>query len=112
MTWEQLSTVVQWAMLIFFFSAAGAIVIQMLNGRIILTGLLGREKGGGFRFHRLQLLVVTLIFAGGYLARALAAGPGEPLPDVPTALLLALLGSQGAYLGGKAQQLSQTRGSI
>jgi voltage-gated potassium channel Kch len=111
MTWSQLSAVVEWAMLIWFFSILAIIIIQMIRGRIILSGLLGPERITGLRLHRLQLIVVTVIFAGAYLVQAISLAPGEPLPNVPPALLAAILGSHGIYLGGKIHQYLAARGA-
>lgn len=52
--------------------------------------------------HRIQLLCVTLIFAIGYLIEAVSRGPGQGMPDIAGPVLLALIGSQATYLGGKA----------
>jgi hypothetical protein len=109
MTWTYIGATVEWTVLAWFFSILAVIVIQVIRGRILIAGMLGGSSG--VRIHRLQLLLVTLVFAGGYLARALAVAPGESLPDVPGALLVGILGSQGAYLGFKMHQLSGAGGT-
>lgn len=101
MTWGQLSALVEYAVAGWFFIIAGFVLVQMLSGKIVMTGMLGHDKYTGFAFHRLQLLVVTVFFAGGYLVQSLTKGGGDALPNVPTALLLAMVGSHGVYLGGK-----------
>lgn len=77
------------------------ILIRMLTGHIILTGLFRREKHAPFGLDRIQLVFVTLFFAGGYLVVSLGQVPGEGLPTIPTPLLLILIGSNGTYLAVK-----------
>ena len=78
------------------------VMAGMLNGRIILTGLLHSRKGSGFHFHRLQMVAVTSCFAAAYLIAAMAKAPGDAMPNVPNVSLVLLLGSHGVYLAGKA----------
>lgn len=82
---------------------AAIVSVQLFRGRILTAGLL--SAGGGRRpgVTRIQLLITTITFAVGYLGAALAQRPGGNLPDVPTAMLVALFGSHGFYLGGKYQ---------
>lgn len=73
----------------------------MASGEIILAGILQSRRSGRLKLHRLQMLVVTLVFAIGYLIVGLSHAGGSTLPNIPKLMLLALLGSQGAYLTGK-----------
>jgi hypothetical protein len=52
---------------------------------------------------RVQLLIVSVVMAGYYLAQVIH----DPtrFPEIPTSWLVALGGSHGIYLGGKAQSL-------
>jgi len=87
-----------------WLTALGAIVfMRLLNGSIRTDGLLSTQLGGGVSPERVQLLIASLIAAAVYAADSLSNPPiaGEPLRDVPDALLTAMAGSQLVYLGGK-----------
>jgi hypothetical protein len=92
------------------FILMGIILFRMLTGGIILTGLLRLEPRAPFGLDRLQLLAVTLFFAGGYIVASLYRGPGDKLPDIPTPLLLILIGSHGTYLSTRYFALSRRLG--
>jgi hypothetical protein len=79
----------------------GYIVIRMLSGSILVTGLFRGEKTAPYGLDRLQLVFVTLFFAAGYVVASLARAPGDPLPDIPAPLMLVLIGSNGTYLAVK-----------
>ncbi len=98
----RLGPIVEVAICFCLIGMAVAVLAGMLSGRIVLTGLLGNGDGSGFRFHRLQMMAVTSCFGLGYLIDAMTKAPGDAMPNVPTVLLLLLLGSHGVYLGGKA----------
>lgn len=92
------------------FLVMGLILFRMLSGGIIMTGLLKLEPRAPFGLDRLQLLAVTLLFAAGYIVAALYRGPGDSLPDIPTPLLLVLIGSHGTYLAVKATTIGRIIG--
>lgn len=87
----------------------GIVLWKILTLRISLGDLLqgdSRNASGystGFSPGRAQLLIVTLLFAGYYLAQ-LISNPSA-FPHVPDAVLAVLGGSQATYLGGKAYAL-------
>lgn len=87
------------------FFLIGLVVLRILSGRILLTGLLRMEKHAPFGFDRLQLVFVTLLFAAGYIIASIAQDPAEGLPRIPTPLLLILIGSNGTYLAVKYSTL-------
>jgi hypothetical protein len=97
----QVATIVRWMIgswlaFVFIF-----VLTLILSGKIILAGLFRTDPKAPFGIDRMQLGFVTLLFAAGYLVASLARGPGEGLPEVPTPILLVLIGSNGAYLAVK-----------
>jgi len=92
-------------------SAAFLLILKASTGRINLRGLLGIGTGSGISPARVQFLFLTLIGAFGYLGVVITAistlpprcDPEHPcsLPEVPTAILAALGGGSGFYLGAK-----------
>lgn len=97
--------VLEVSLLGWFFAVVVIVALQMFGGGIALNGLLAPERkkpGQGAHLHRAQLLVTTVGFAATYLVQALHQAPGQPMPDVSKVMLVALTGSQGLYLGGKA----------
>jgi hypothetical protein len=90
-----------WLALIF-----AIVLYRMARGQIILTGLLRIEAKAPFGFDRLQLVGVTLLFAIGYAIFALNIDQLETLPEIPTPLLLVLIGSNGTYLAVKYTKCS------
>ncbi|TMJ16206.1 MAG: hypothetical protein E6G94_04830 [Alphaproteobacteria bacterium] len=105
-----LGSIIAWLIGGWLLLVMGLVVLRMIGGSISLTGLLKLEARAPFGFDRIQLVFVTLFFAGGYLVAALARGPGDNLPDIPAPLLLILLGSHGAYLGVKYTALRARMG--
>ena len=105
MTGSVVSTVALWAVVASLMLTAGAVLLRMATGHIHLQGLLRPRPGAPFSFDRLQLVAVTLMFAGGYLVAALSKGPGDRLPGISPALLLILIGSHGTYLSAKVAVL-------
>jgi hypothetical protein len=83
------------------FVVMALILFRMLSGSIVLTGLLKLDSRAPFGLDRLQLMAVTLFFAAGYVVASLYRGPGDELPDIPTPLMLILIGSNGTYLAVK-----------
>jgi hypothetical protein len=93
--------IIEWLLGLWLFGLMALIVWRMLSGSILLTGLLRLEPKAPFGFDRLQLLAVTLLFAGGYAVAALAQDPGEGLPDISMPIMLVLMGSHGTYLAAR-----------
>jgi hypothetical protein len=100
MSWGDLKYA-EWAMQAWLALIFGFILVQMATGRIILVGLLRLEPKAPFGMERLQLVAVTLLFAVGYAIFALNPDQLTSLPDIPTPLLLVLIGSNGTYLAVK-----------
>jgi hypothetical protein len=96
-----LADVVTWLLAGWLFLVMAFVLYRMLSGGIVLTGLLRLEPRAPFGLDRLQLVAVTLFFAAGYVVASLYRGPGDELPDIPTPLLLILIGSNGTYLAVK-----------
>jgi hypothetical protein len=105
-----LAQIMTWLLAVWLFLVMGFILLRMLSGHIILSGLLRLEPRAPFGFDRLQLVAVTLFFAGGYVVASLYRGPGDSLPDIPTPLLLILIGSNGTYLAVKATTIGRIIG--
>jgi hypothetical protein len=99
--------VITWLIGGWLFAVMGLVVLRILSGSIQTSGLLKLERAAPFGFDRLQLLAVTLFFGGGYVVASLYRGPGDSLPNIPTPLLLVLIGSNGAYLGVKYAALGR-----
>jgi len=95
-----------WLFLVF-----AIVLYRMARGQIIVAGLLRAEKNAPFGLERLQLVGVTLLFAIGYAIFALDAEQLRTLPDIPTPLLLVLIGSNTAYLAVKYAQRSALIGA-
>lgn len=91
-----------WLLLVF-----AIVLYRMARGQIILAGLLSKEKNGPLGIDRLQLVAVTLLFAIGYALFALNYDQLETLPNIPTPLLLILIGSNGSYLAVKYNRYSK-----
>ncbi|HEX8623576.1 MAG TPA: hypothetical protein VF782_00715 [Allosphingosinicella sp.] len=105
-----LAEIMMWLLAAWLFLIMAFILFRMVSGHIILTGLLKLEPRAPFGFDRLQLVAVTLFFAVGYIVAALYRGPGDTLPDIPTPLLLVLIGSHGTYLAVKATTIGRIIG--
>lgn len=85
---------------------------KLLSGGISLDGLLtsyDRRGRGRSSPGRQQLLLLTLVAAGQYLAAVLHNPGATSLPPVPQSLLGILAGSQALYLGGKAFSLKRPK---
>lgn len=100
MLWQTIARIAEVALLMSFGLILANIVWQMLNGRILVSGMLA-HRNGRLRFHRLQMVGVTTLFAGGYVYEALAQGPSTSIPDISAPMLALLVGSHATYLGGK-----------
>jgi hypothetical protein len=84
---------------------AAVVLLQIVTGRIPLSGLLFSKDAGGaqtFSPARLQLLIFTVVVAANYLHAVLADPRQSSLPTLPTSVIAALGGSHAVYLGGKA----------
>jgi hypothetical protein len=87
---------------------AAIIAYKLISGFIPLRGLLTGERRNDtvyISFGRLQLLIVTIIVAGGFLWRFLAASSHHSLPEVSGFSLVVLTVSQTFYLWEKARGL-------
>jgi len=100
--WTKPTDYLEMILMIWLAVVMGYIVIRMLSGSILLTGLFRGEKTAPYGLDRLQLVFVTLFFAAGYVVASLARAPGEALPNIPAPLMLILIGSNGAYLAVKS----------
>lgn len=112
MIWIWLSRFVGITVALWFAAIGGVVLLRMITGAIPLEGMLKHDRRSfGFKFHRLQLLAVTLMTAAGYLIIALGRGHAQTLPDVSPPFLLAVAGSHLTYLGNKFA-LSRNLGGI
>lgn len=91
----------EWGVVAWLAATMGFVLFQIMRGRILMKDALSSSAGGDAELHRIQLILVTLGAAGVYIAKAVAQPVGSGLPDIPTALLVVLAGSNAAYLGGK-----------
>jgi len=102
MTWWALKIVVEISVAVWFAAITLIVVARMITGAIPLDGMLKHDRRApSFQFHRLQLVAVTLLMAGGYLILSLGRGHARTLPDVEPVFLLAVAGSHLTYLGNK-----------
>lgn len=84
-----------------FLTVLGVILtFRMLHGTINMEGLLKDDRTKKLSGGRLQLLIVTLVSATGYLF-SMVQSPSNVLPDVPVALLLLVGGGNVVYLSLK-----------
>jgi hypothetical protein len=102
MIWQPAAHLIEIAIVAWFLLVLATIGWQLASGRIWITGMLVHRGDGRLRFHRVQMLAVSLLFAAGYVITALGKGPGSAMPDISTPMLALLIGSHLAYLGGKA----------
>lgn len=101
-----LTTVLRYEIWIFLTVLAAVIAYQLLTGMINTRGLL-RDKmtGRALSPGRLQLLIATTGGALYYLLLMFSnEKPGE-FPEIPSALVMILGGSNAFYLGGKLSAL-------
>jgi hypothetical protein len=96
-----LAEVLKWVLGGWLALLAALIALRMLSGAMIISGLLRIEARAPFGFDRLQLVAVTLFFAAGYVVASLYRDPADGMADIPTPLLLILVGSHGTYLATK-----------
>lgn len=89
----------RWAAIVLVAGFAVITCWKLLSGGFRLDGLL-RAHDGTFSAGRAQLLVLTIFTAVQYLLQT-AQDPSR-FPAVPSIFLMALGGSQAAYLGSKA----------
>lgn len=102
MTWGMVHYV-EWFVGGWLMLTIGVILFQVLTGRIVVAGMLSDDGDADLEIHRLQLFVVSMMFAAGYVAVALSHGGADrpDMPEIKPVLLLGLAGSQGAYLSRK-----------
>jgi hypothetical protein len=102
MSWWAITKFVEVTVALWFGAIALMVVVRIVTGAIPLDGMLKHDpRSAGFDFHRLQLVAVTLMMAGGYLILAVQRGHAPSLPDVTPPFLLAVAGSHLTYLGNK-----------
>lgn len=101
MTWAALALALRWVIGAWFALTAGAILIGILDRRILVRGMLRERLEASFDFHRIQQFVTVLAFAVGYVVTALARPTDGRLPDISPVILGALLASHATYVGGK-----------
>lgn len=92
---------IKWILGLWLAIVGLVLLYRMTSGKMLLTGLLRVTAQAPFGFDRIQLVFVTVAFAAGYAMAALATTPGKAMPNIPTPLLLVLIGSQGTYLAVK-----------
>ncbi len=92
---------VERALVAWFILLAAVLALKMLRGRILLRGLVSGAPGDRAQGHRLQMMLVTIGVAVGYVVEALHRPAGAAMPDISEPVLFAVLGSHGIYLGGK-----------
>lgn len=112
MSWG-LFQVIEWLVGGWLALVVAVVLFQIFTGRINIDGMLRDDQTGDLEIHRLQLLVVSLMFAAGYVAAALPhGGPRLPdMPDVRPILLFGLVGSHGGYLAAKSLWAIRKRAS-
>ena len=95
-------TVAEFFLLAWLAAIAWRVLLGLLNGSILRSGLLRDEPGGRSRTDRVQALIGTFGAIGYYAAVAIGDAPDtRSLPEFPEFLLAALAGSQLFYLLGK-----------
>jgi hypothetical protein len=83
------------------------ILVQMIRGKIDLTGVIG-EFGGGASMSRFQLLIFTFVVA---LSLVMLVATTGRLPDIPTGLMTLLGISGSTYAVSKGIQATMPTGS-
>ncbi|MGH6871330.1 MAG: hypothetical protein ACREHE_07480 [Rhizomicrobium sp.] len=103
-----LGTILQYGLLIWLGAVGLAVAYRLLNGDMIVTGMLAHDGAGGRSGEttpeRMQLMAVMLGAAFAYIWQAVDAFHGghiKSLPEVPQNLLLIFGGSNVLYLSGK-----------
>ncbi len=101
----------QMAFLFVLVALLAVILLRLLDGRAMGSGLLSTnvDSGSGTEADRLQLLLFALGGAGYLvftsLPLAFTGAPPTSLPEIPNWLLIAVGGGQLVYLGGKGVRL-------
>jgi len=109
-----LVTVIRFEILLFLGALALIVFYQLLTGRINMRRLLfakGRGSAGpstrrrtsGLSPSRIQLLVISIGIAI-YLLAEVSRDPSQ-FPEIPTGMLLLMVGSETIYLARKANNL-------
>jgi hypothetical protein len=91
-------------LLIFLFFLAITVLLEILLGKIDLSGLL-EELSSGASMSRFQLLVFTFVIAFSFFIVVTADG-AQGFPDIPNSVLVLLGVSAGTYGVGKGLQVS------
>ena len=95
--------IARFELVVFVCGLAILVVYKMLTGEINTARMLDDKPGGNqrgeFTATRLQLLIVTVLFAGDLLVQVISQ---SQFPAIPQELLLALACSHGLYLVNKS----------
>jgi hypothetical protein len=83
------------------------ILVQMMRGKIDVTGVIG-EFGGGASMSRFQLLIFTFVVA---LSLVMLVATTNRLPEIPTGLMTLLGISGSTYAVSKGIQATMPTGS-
>ena len=97
---DTLLTITQFEFKILLYGLALVIAYKMLTKRINTEGLLLNKDTGRFSPARLQLLLLTLIGSGTYLAMS-TVPDSTSLPEPDELFVLMVGGSNFYYLGSK-----------
>jgi len=100
------ATLAYWEPVILLGGFFAIVFWKLLTGSISLSQLLCGDRSDNTTYFspgRVQLLMITLIFALNYLIQVIH----DPtrFPDVPNGLVAVLGGSHAVYLGGKAEAM-------
>jgi hypothetical protein len=96
-----LQIVIRYVTLGWLFALLVIVVLQLLNGRINVRGLLAEKTAAGVRAvsgARVQLLLATVTAAGMYITDTLTTTTTGRLPEMQTPWLAALAASNGIHL--------------
>lgn len=109
---ESVPRLIFWEGVIVLGGLFGVVIWKLFTGGISLECLLygsrrDRRSASGYSAFfspgRSQLLIVTILVAGYYLAQIIH--DPTTFPKIPAGWLVALGGSHAVYLGGKAQAM-------
>ncbi|MEP9358172.1 hypothetical protein [Sphingomonas sp. KR3-1] len=101
MTLVSIALLAKWSILGWFAALLLLVAYRIMTDKIVIDCITCNPGSRSFSFHRGQLLLITICFAAIYVLIALSQPVGKGLPDIPTPLLAALLGSHIAFIGGK-----------
>jgi hypothetical protein len=106
-SYQALATFMKVELALFLAALLLIIFLKIVSGRIRLDGMLRDKKTGKPSYARMQLVLVTLMAAAGFLWGAIGGEGGyENLLELDSTLvdtlIAALAGSHTLYLSGKA----------